>query len=126
LCLQVLKMADYMVKGFVLPECPRSVQSFVDRMRGCTFDSPDNFLKAERQMVLGFQWDKDHVNMVRHHHGNIEPHFAAVVVQAVLEYQVAGFGRKLPSLERIECYEVCAAGAFYVRQVAPVVVLANF
>src|SRR5215470_2316147 len=48
LCMQILKMPDHMIKGFILPDRPRSVQRFVDGMGRRTLDRSNNFLKTKR------------------------------------------------------------------------------
>jgi len=44
--------------------------------------------------------------MIRHYDGNMEPHFLAIVMQAVLQYKIAGRRRQLPLEAGLESDEM--------------------
>jgi hypothetical protein len=49
-----------------------------------------------------------------------------MIVQAVFQREIARLGRQFPPEIGIKGYEVCAAGSFYVGQVAAVIILTDF
>jgi len=65
------------------------------------------------------------MHVVRHHYGNMQSHFAAIVMEAVFQGYVARGRRQFPSEVCVKGDEVFPASALYVRQVSPVVIFAN-
>jgi len=53
-------------------------------------------------MVLGYEWHKNQVHMVRHYHSDEQPHFLAVIMQTVLQHEITGQWWQFASLVRIE------------------------
>jgi len=96
-------MPYHMIKRLILPDSASSSQGFIHCMRRGTFDCPYNFFKAVSLAFGIFERHKNHVYMVRHYHGNMQPHFAAIVMNTVFQDYVARRRRQFPS-------EVCAEG----------------
>ncbi len=120
--IEALLGSDDVIEGFFLPDWAAGVQAFVDAAGGYAFEHLEYLRQCVGPAFVVSHWCEQKMDVIWHYDGGVKFVAFAVVVEAVLEYDVSGFWRESGSIALAECYEYSTSCFLKVREFAPVVV----
>jgi hypothetical protein len=114
--------SQHMIKRLLLPHRPLASQQPIHAMSRSAFQAMHDVNQTERPPASIAQRPKQQMNMIRHHDGGRQLDALSMIVQTMLQDEIASRFRQNPSPKRSKCNEQRSRSDLIVRKAPPILI----